>query len=72
MLHVTQVSGVCGPPSDDVLSASNLQLYLPVILQEIEARPRRHAVPPAALAQGGEGEHGGSDGEGRERGRGKN
>ena len=50
------------------VSAGNLQLYLPVILQEIEAKPRRHAVPPAALAQGGKGEEGGGGGEKEEEG----
>ena len=48
------------------VSAGNLQVYLPVIPQEIEAKPRRHAVPPVALAQGGKGmKSGGGEGEGR-------
>ena len=52
------------------VSAGNLQLYLPVILQEIEAKPRRWYLLLHSLKEvreGGEGGGGGSDGrEGRE------
>ena len=55
------------------VSAGNLQLYLPVILQEIEAKPRRQYLLLHSLHEVRDGrvERGGSEGRrGRERERG--
>ena len=55
------------------VSAGNLQLYLPVILQEIEAKPRRQYLLLHSLKEVREGrvEHGGSEGRGGREGEGR-
>ena len=55
------------------VSAGNLQLYLPVILQEIEAKARRQYLLLHSLKEVSEGrvERGGSEGRGGREGEGR-
>jgi len=75
------VIGAFSPPTEEIratssyalggVSAGNLQLYLPVILQEIEAKPRRQYLLLHSLKEVREGRVGGVKEEEGERERGE-